>query len=137
MLKDVLGARTSGGYARLILTKPFLHAKPPKSKGDQMASVLNKEKQIAVVQLLVEGNSVWSISRITGVNLRTCLRILVRLGNACQSLLDERMRDLSLRHIQCDEIWTYVQKKQARVPLSSADPTIGDQFVYVALDTDT
>ena len=45
--------------------------------------------------------------------------------------------DLNLRHVQCDEIWTYVQKKQARVPLSAPDPTIGDQFVYVALDTDT
>ena len=104
-----------------------------------MANVLPKEKQLAVVQLLVEGNSVRSISRITGVNLRTCLRILVKVGNACRNLLDERMRDLHLRHVQCDEIWTYVAKKQHRVPVgeSRENPLIGDQFVFVALDTDT
>jgi IS1 family transposase len=102
-----------------------------------MANVLKKEKQLAVVHLLVEGNSLRSISRITGVNLRTCLRILVKVGNACQSLLDERMRDLPLRHVQCDEIWTYVAKKQSRVSMSEGDPTHGDQYVFVALDTDT
>lgn len=102
-----------------------------------MANVLKKDRQLEVVHLLVEGNSLRSISRLTGVNLRTCLRILVKVGNACQTLLDQRMRDLTLRHVQCDEIWTYVQKKQARVSLSAPNSKIGDQFVYVALDTDT
>jgi IS1 family transposase len=102
-----------------------------------MANVLKKEKQLQVVHLLVEGNSLRSISRLTGVNLRTCLRILVKVGSACQALLDERMVDLQMRHIQVDEIWTFVQKKEGRIPVAEKSYRIGDQFVYVALDQDT
>ncbi len=102
-----------------------------------MANILKKDRQLEVVHLLVEGNSLRSISRLTGVNLRTCLRILVKVGNACQTLLDERMRELPLRHVQVDEIWTYVAKKQARVSLTDPDATIGDQYVFIALDTDS
>jgi hypothetical protein len=52
-------------------------------------------------------------------------------------LLDERVRDLKLRHIQCDEIWTFVEKKQHRVRVYDDNPHAGDQFLFVAMDTDT
>ena len=29
--------------------------------------------------------------------------------------MDDRMRGLRLDHIECDEIWTFVQKKQGRL----------------------
>jgi IS1 family transposase len=46
------------------------------------------------------------------------------------------MRGLKPRYLQVDEIWTYVQKKRARV--RSTDSTeIGDQYVFVAIDEET
>src|SRR5439155_2604208 len=63
---------------------------------------------------------------------------MVRAGEACRRFLDLRMADLTLEHIQCDEIWTFVLKKQARLTDNEkANDTIGDQFLFVALDEKT
>jgi IS1 family transposase len=104
-----------------------------------MANVLKKDRQLAVIHQLCEGSSVRSTSRITGVNLRTCLRILLKFGNACQTLLDEELRGLELRHVQCDEIWTFVAKKQGRLTAEERQDRadIGDIYLWTALDTDT
>ena len=101
----------------------------PSQKGNSVANVLKKDLQLQVVHLLVEGNSIRSIVRLTGVHKKTVTRILVKVGNACRNLLDERMRDLNLRHVQVDEIWTFVQKKQARVPVgeSAQNSHVGDR----------
>jgi hypothetical protein len=52
--------------------------------------------------------------------------------------MDRRMRGLTLEHLQCDEIWTFCRKKQAHLTSDEqADDTIGDQFVFIALDERT
>ena len=46
------------------------------------------------------------------------------------------MRNLRCGYIQCDEIWTYVGKKQRHVhDTDSAE--VGDQWVFVAMDAET
>jgi IS1 family transposase len=50
--------------------------------------------------------------------------------------MDERMRDLPCRRIQCDEIWTFVGKK-ARHVRKGDDHQLGDAWIFVALDADT
>ena len=80
-------------------------------KGRVMAYVLAPEKRISVLHLLVEGNSIRSTSRLTGVHRDTIMRVLVKAGDQCRDFLDRELRDLSLRHVQCDEIWTFVYKK--------------------------
>jgi hypothetical protein len=53
-------------------------------------------------------------------------------------MMDEEMRGLTLRHVQCDEIWTFVAKKQGRLHVDERHRfDIGDQYVWVALDQDT
>jgi len=47
------------------------------------------------------------------------------------------MRDLSCRRIQCDEIWTYVAKKQRQVTLDDDRSRVGDFWTFVAIDADT
>jgi IS1 family transposase len=50
--------------------------------------------------------------------------------------MNSKMRGLSMKRIQIDEIWTYVQKKARHV--RKGDPSeIGDQWVFVAIDADT
>ena len=103
-----------------------------------MANVLRPELREEVVHLLVEGNSIRSIERLTGVHRDTIMRLMVRVGDGCREFLDGRMRGLKLRHVQIDEIWTFVLIKQGHLPASHVgDPSIGDQFLFVAFDTDT
>lgn len=76
---------------------------------------LSDEVKIRVIAAMVEGSSIRSTERMTGVHRDTIMRLVVRVGENCERLLDERMRKLSCKQIQADEIWTYVGKKERRV----------------------
>ena len=98
-------------------------------------NVLKPEKKLLVLSMLVEGNSVRSISRMTGVHKTTILRLLSEVGERCARLLDERMRGLTCREIEADEVWSFVRKKQRRLtPEEKLNPELGDQYAYIALD---
>jgi transposase-like protein len=63
-------------------------------------NVLRSEKQVAVISALVEGGSIRSIERMTGVHRDTIMRLLVRVGDHCATVLDETMRGLHCKRIQ-------------------------------------
>ena len=86
-----------------------------------MANVLNTDKQIAVIAALAEGSSIRSIERITGVHRDTIMRLGVKVGKGCTSLMDAKMRDLSCNRLEMDEIWGFVGKKERNVKLED-DP---------------
>lgn len=65
------------------------------------------------------------------------MRLMVEVGDGCAKLLDHEMRDLSCERIQVDEIWSYVQKKQAQVTRQDNRARVGDMWTFVALDPDT
>lgn len=97
---------------------------------------LKLEQQQTILSLLVEGNSIRSIERLTGVHRDTIVRLMLRVGENCQQYMDQRLKNLWCEHIECDEIWTYVGKKQGRVRPDDSDE-MGDQYVFIALDRDT
>jgi lambda repressor-like predicted transcriptional regulator len=76
-------------------------------------NVLPMEKQIQIISALVEGNSVRSTARMCGVEHKTVIRVLLRVGAKCERLMDERMQKLPCKVVQVDEIWTYVGKKES------------------------
>lgn len=103
-----------------------------------MGAYLDRDKQIQVLRLLSEGNSIRSTARLTGIHKCTIMRTVVRFGNACRDFLDESLANLNLRHVQCDEIWTFVRKKQGHLRGHEINnPKIGDIYLFTALDTDT
>ena len=94
------------------------------------------ERKIAVISALVEGNSIRSVSRMTGVDRNTINSLLLRSGDRCQQIMNEQMNNLQCRYLQVDEIWTYVQKKRRNVKAGDP-PEFGDQWVYVAIDAES
>ncbi|HJT20346.1 MAG TPA: IS1 family transposase [Nitrospira sp.] len=99
-------------------------------------NVLKPEKKLAVLSALTEGCSIRSISRMTGVHKKTIMKLLVEVGNRCQQMLDEKLRGIRCEAVECDEIWTFVQKKEGRLKLPDrmANPDLGDQYTFIALD---
>lgn len=97
---------------------------------------LSTEKKLAVLSALVEGNSIRSISRMTDVDRNTIASLLLRTGERCTGLLDDGVRNLRCGFVQCDEIWTFVGKKQRRIRKGDS-PEFGDQWVFVAMDAET
>jgi len=101
-----------------------------------MANILEKDKQIAVIAALAEGSSIRAIERITGISRNTIMRLGVRVGQGCAQLLDAKMRDLTCRFLQFDEIWGFIGKKEKHRMIDD-DPTLGDVWTFCAIDAET
>jgi len=91
------------------------------------------------LRLLLEGNSIRSTERITGIHRDTVCRLVVRFGEACRDFLDRRMQGLTLTHLQFDEQWTYVAKKQVRLTTTERAGycEAGDFYLWTVVDRKT
>jgi len=98
--------------------------------------IVPEDKALLAIQLLIEGTSVRTVERITQLHRDTILRLLVLAGERCIALMDAQMRNLRCEHIQSDEIWTFVGKKQRHVK-SEDSVELGDAWVFVAIDAET
>jgi len=98
---------------------------------------LTKEQQTRVVAALVEGNSIRSTSRMTGVARNTVTSLLIDLAEACAGYHDRYVRNLKVRRLQCDEIWNFVGAKAKNVSLEKKAEGWGDTWTWTALDADT
>ena len=67
-----------------------------------MAYVLSRKESLFVLHLLVEGNSLRSIQRLTGIHRDTVARLMVKVGTRLRGVMDRRFRNLELSHLQCD-----------------------------------
>jgi IS1 family transposase len=95
-------------------------------------------KRVAVVSALVEGNSLRSTCRMTGVAMNTVLKLLADLGEACAQLHDERVRNVRAKRVQADEVWQYVYAKAKNVPEDKQGTFgFGDVWTWTAIDADT
>jgi IS1 family transposase len=67
------------------------------------------------------------------------MNLMVEFGTACQAYMDRTMRGLSLDHIEVDEMWTFVGKKQARLTVDERAERhdLGDVYLWTALDART
>ncbi len=90
-----------------------------------------------IVRGLVEGASIRSLERLTEVHRDTIMRLLVRVGDSCEKIMDSTMKGLTCKNIEVDEIWSFVGKKQRHVGLDDDPSKVGDFYTFVALDSDT
>src|SRR6267378_1101039 len=104
-----------------------------------MANVMSIEKRNTILRLLVEGNSIRSVCRLMGTNIPSVLRQLEWAGQHCGELLESKLQGLKLRHCECDEIWCFVQKKQANLTIEERETRhdIGDEYLFTAQDQDS
>ena len=101
-------------------------------------NTLTLQKKTFVLNSLIEGNSIRSTVRLTGVNKKTVMRLLVEAGDRAREIQDSMMMNLQCNYVQVDEIWTYVGKKQKRASEGEQECFgYGDQYVYVAMDSET
>ena len=99
---------------------------------------LSTRKRTLVLKLLIEGNSIRGIARITGVSKTTILRLLDTVGRVCAKYQDKYLCDLPCRVMQADEIWSFIYAKQKNVPYAMAPPKhAGDVWTWVVMCADT
>ena len=92
-----------------------------------------------MLRLLVEGNSIRSTERITRVHRNTICKLVVWFGEHCRRFMDARMTGLTLSHLQFDEQWTYVGKKQSRLTVDERAECSdkGDMYLWTCIDQKT
>ncbi len=99
---------------------------------------ISMEKAALAIQLLVEGNSVRTTERITGLHRDTILDLLVLVGERCQRGMEHQIRNVNVRQVQADEIWGYVFKKEkSKTGSELGDPFIGDAYTFVAIEANS
>jgi hypothetical protein len=80
------------------------------------------ETRVQILNLLVEGSSLPSISRVCGVSINTVTKLLVDAGMACATFHDEIVRNVAAKRVQCDEIWSFCYAKDKNVRSAKAAP---------------
>ena len=89
-----------------------------------------------VVNLLCEGMGIRAVGRLTGLDKKTVLRILVMAGERCAAVLDEKVQDVQASNVQIDEIYSFVGCKPQTL-LDRTDTERGEFFTYLSVDRDS
>lgn len=90
-----------------------------------------------IVRCLVEGCSIRSTARMTGVSKNTIVKLLSELGCACAAYHNRTVRNLKVRRMQADEIWCFVGAKAKNVKAEKKQQGWGDVWTWVGIDADS
>lgn len=96
------------------------------------------EKAVTVLNMLLEGMSIRAVQRITGVEKKTILKLLVLAGEKCERLLNDKIKDLPVKDVQADELWAFVQMKARTKKFKNIESEeVGSCYTFVGMETHT
>ena len=99
---------------------------------------LPEDKGLLCLQLLLEGNSLRAVERITGVHKNTLMALVCLAGERCERLMASRIRNVPVKDVEADEIWGFVKmKRNTRLAKQIEDPFVGDAFTFVGIERNT
>lgn len=91
------------------------------------------DKALMVLQLLLEGNSIRSVQRVTGIDQNTIMKLLVLAGTKAEVVMGRYVRNVSVRDVEVDEVWSFLGKKEKRVRIDE-DQNLGDCYTFVGIE---
>jgi len=86
------------------------------------------------LKMLLEGTSIRSTERLTGVHRDTIMHLMVQAGENCESFLRDTLVDLPVDDVQCDEIWGFVGMKEKTRERQRASAEYGDCYTFTAIE---
>jgi hypothetical protein len=99
---------------------------------------LTTERRAQILSMMVEGNSIRAIVRMTGASKNTIVKLLEDAGEAFSAYQDRAFHNLTCKRLQLDEIWAFCYAKQRNVTFAKSAPEeAGDLCTWIALDADT
>jgi len=95
-------------------------------------------KRVQIQQMLCEGSSMRSISRVCDVSFNTVAKMLIDAGEVCTQFHDQKVRGVTSKRVQVDEVWTFTAAKQRNVPtMKKPVEGAGDAWTWTGIDADS
>ncbi|MEM7048871.1 MAG: hypothetical protein AAF604_04390 [Acidobacteriota bacterium] len=95
---------------------------------------VDEEKALMALALLCEGSSVRAVCRVTHLHKSTVLRLLKLAGDRAEQVMRNRIRDVPVEDVECDETWSYVgRKERSKKKDGIEDPQEGDAYAWIGL----
>jgi IS1 family transposase len=112
---------------------------PDPLKHNRYMNRLTSETRARVIGCLVEGCSIRSTVRLTGVSKKCVMRLLVEVGAIASKYQDRAFHNLTCKRLQVDEQWAfcYAKEKNVTPKIAAKNPDAGDIWLWVAIDADT
>jgi IS1 family transposase len=98
---------------------------------------LDTQTRARIVHCLIEGCSIRATCRMTNAAKNTVVKLLADLGTACANYHNEHVRNLRVKRLQCDEIWSFVGTKQKHATPEQKSYGWGDIWTWIGIDADT
>lgn len=101
-------------------------------------SKLPLETRVRILGMLCEGSSMRAISRLCDVSINTVSKLLEDAGETCLDLHDKLVRNVQCKRVECDEIWSFIHTREARLSKAKApQPDHGDCYTWTALEPES
>jgi IS1 family transposase len=94
-------------------------------------------RRVDILGMLMEGTSLRATTRLADVSINTVAKLLVDLGIGCAEYHYKEVRNVRIRRLQCEEIWSFVGAKANNVKPEGKPDKCKDIWTWVALDTDS
>jgi IS1 family transposase len=98
---------------------------------------LSNERRARVIGALIEGNSIRSTARMTGVSKDAILKLIPDMGAACAAFHNAAVRGVKVQRVQCDEVWSFCYAKEKNVPVETQGTGAGSVWTWTAIDADS
>ncbi len=99
---------------------------------------LSVKTRAQMLNMLCEGSSMRSVSRLADVSINTVAKLLIDAGKFCATFHDDKVRGVKAQRIQCDEIWSFTAAKQKNVPnMKNPVDGAGDTWTWTGIEADT
>lgn len=98
-------------------------------------NILPLQKRVQIIEMLIEGNCLRTISNMADVSRTTILKLLLDTGQACQRFHNDTIKNINAKRVCCNEIYSFANCKED----TKMDGAFGngDIWTWVALDTDS
>jgi IS1 family transposase/transposase-like protein len=98
---------------------------------------IDRQRAVMVLRLMLEGSSMATIQRLTGVCKNTISQLLLLTGERCQRFLDAKIRNVQTADVQVDELWAFIGCKEKYRMAMKLDESLGDSYTFLAIDRDS
>lgn len=95
------------------------------------------EDTVKVLSMLLEGMSVRSCERLTGMHRDTILGLMVEAGESCRRFMEAKITKVPAKVVECDEQWAFIFCKRKTAERLGKTEECGDRYVFTAIDRDS